>query len=87
MLLDFKFKNFKSFKDEADFFMTAAPKQQGLNYSLTEIIPKVRGRKKTIKALCSSVIYGANAAGKTNIFTFNCISKFSMQENRERKKP
>ena len=69
MLLDFKFKNFKSFKDEADFFMTAAPKQQGLNYSVTEIVPKVKGRKKTIKALCSSVIYGANAAGKTNVIS------------------
>ena len=69
MLLDFRFKNFKSFKDEADFFMTAAPKQQGLNYSVTEIVPKVRGRKKAIKALCSSVIYGANAAGKTNIIS------------------
>ena len=49
MLLDFKFKNFKSFKDEADFFMTAAPKQQGLNYSVTEIVPKVKGRKKQLK--------------------------------------
>lgn len=63
MLLEFKTKNFKSFADEACFSMVAAPKQKGLDYSLMK--EKVKG--KEIKGLSSSVIYGPNAAGKTNI--------------------
>jgi len=63
MLLEFKTRNYKSFVEETSFSMIAAPKQSGLDYSLLK--KKVRG--KTIKGLCSSVIYGPNAAGKTNI--------------------
>jgi AAA15 family ATPase/GTPase len=63
MLLEFKTKNYKSFVEETKFSMIAAPKQTGLDYSLLK--EKVNG--KTIKGLCSSVIYGPNAAGKTNI--------------------
>lgn len=65
MLLDFKVSNFKSFVETADFSMTAAPKQKGLDYSLTEFR---QGRRK-VKALCSSVVYGPNAAGKSNIIS------------------
>lgn len=49
--------------DETEFSMEAAPKQKGLDYSLC----KVKFKKRTIKGLSSSVIYGPNAAGKTNI--------------------
>lgn len=63
MLLEFKTKNYKSFAEEASFSMIAAPKQKGLDYSLM----KTRVKGKEIKALSSSVIYGLNAAGKTNI--------------------
>lgn len=63
MLLEFKTKNYKSFADEARFSMVAAPKQSGLDYSLMKT--KIKG--KEIKGLCSSVVYGPNAAGKTNI--------------------
>lgn len=63
MLLEFKTKNYKSFLKETTFSMTAAPKQSGLDYSLL----KEKVKSKTIKGLCSSVIYGPNAAGKTNI--------------------
>lgn len=63
MLLEFKFKNYKSFREEATFSMMAAPKQKGLDYSLFNI--KKGG--KEIKGLCSSVIYGPNAAGKTTV--------------------
>lgn len=65
MLLEFKTKNFKSFVEETKFSMTAAPKQSGLDYSLL----KEKIKNKTIKGLCSSVIYGPNAAGKTNIIS------------------
>lgn len=63
MLLEFKTKNYKSFVEETVFSMTAAPKQTGLDYSLMKA--KIKG--KEIKGLSSSVIYGPNAAGKTNI--------------------
>lgn len=63
MLLEFKTKNYKSFVEESVFSMTAAPKQTGLDYSLMKV--KIKG--KEIKGLSSSVIYGPNAAGKTNI--------------------
>ena len=63
MLLEFKTKNYKCFKDEAVFSMMPAPKQKGLDYSL---LTRAAG-KKAYTALCSSVVYGANAAGKSNI--------------------
>ncbi len=63
MLLEFKTKNYKSFAEEIKFSMLAAPKQKGLDYSLYR--KSIKG--KVLKGLCSSVIYGPNAAGKTNI--------------------
>ncbi len=63
MLLEFRTKNYKSFVEEVKFSMTAAPKQKGLDYSLC--IEKIK--EKAWKGLSSSVIYGPNAAGKTNI--------------------
>ena len=60
MILEFRTENFKSFVNETVFSMIPAPKQKGLDYSL------LKASKKE-KALCSSVIYGPNAAGKTNI--------------------
>ena len=63
MLLEFKTSNYKSFKEELIFSMIPAPKQKGLDYSvLNEKIGS-----KAYKGLSSSVIYGPNASGKTNI--------------------
>lgn len=63
MLLDFTVKNYKTFTEESTFSMECAPKQSGLDYSV------FAGKygNKAVKALCSSVIYGPNAAGKTNL--------------------
>lgn len=63
MLLEFKAKNYKSFRDELVFSLVPAPKQSGLNYSVFQ--EKIGA--KTYKGLCSAVIYGPNASGKTNI--------------------
>ena len=65
MLLEFKIKNFKSFKEETSFKMIPAPKIKDLEYSL--INKKVKGN--IIKALPVAVIYGPNASGKTNIIS------------------
>ena len=63
MLLKFTASNYKSFKDEFVFSLIPAPKQKGLDYSVME---EVIG-KTSYKGLCSAVIYGPNASGKTNI--------------------
>ncbi len=63
MLLEFRTKNYKSFSEELRFSMTPAPKQKGLEYS---ILTSQVGTKR-YKGLCSAVIYGPNASGKTNI--------------------
>ena len=65
MLLQFKAENFKSFLDEMNFSMTPAPKQKDLEYSILE--HKIGN--KTYKGLCSAIIYGPNASGKTNIIS------------------
>ena len=62
MLLEFKMKNFKSFKEEMTFSMVPVSIKD-LEYS---VITKEYNEKK-IKGLCSSAIYGPNSAGKTNI--------------------
>lgn len=63
MLLEFKIKNYKSFLEENTFSMTKAPKQSDLNYSL---LHETIDNEEYI-GLCTSVIYGPNASGKTNI--------------------
>lgn len=63
MLLEFKTTNYKSFADEMTFSMIPAPKQKGLDYS----IQSVKVGRKVFKGLCSAVIYGPNASGKTNV--------------------
>ena len=60
MLLEFQFQNYKSFYRQTTFSMNAEAEQQGLDYSLFA----VAGDNKV---MCSSVIYGPNAAGKTSI--------------------
>src|SRR5574344_144813 len=63
MLLNFKAKNYKSFSEELVFSMEPASRQKGLDYSLL----KKKINNKNYTALCSAVIYGPNATGKTNI--------------------
>jgi abortive infection family protein len=63
MLLDFKISNYKSFFEQADFFMMPAPRQTGLDFS----IQRQKVGAKTYRALSSAVIYGPNASGKTNL--------------------
>lgn len=63
MLISFAAENFKSFGDRLQFSLEKAPRLTELGYSVVE---KRFGSKKK-KILCSSVIYGPNAAGKSNI--------------------
>jgi len=65
MLIEFKVKNFKTFKDNIVFSMKPAPKIRDIKYSVLK--RKIAG--KEYKAISSAVIYGPNAAGKTNIIS------------------
>lgn len=65
MLLEFKFKNFKSFREATVFSMTPAQKIKDIEYSIL----KTKIGKKEYKGLSSAVIYGPNASGKTNIIS------------------
>lgn len=59
MLLQFRFKNFKSFKDEAILDMSATRMNELQNHVI---------EKGDEKVLISAGIFGANASGKSNIF-------------------
>jgi AAA15 family ATPase/GTPase len=63
MLLEFSVKNYKTFGEKTIFSLVPAPKQKDLEYSIL----KQKVGKKIYKGLCSSVIYGPNASGKSNI--------------------
>lgn len=63
VLLGFHVKNYKSFLNDTYFSMEAAPKQKGLDYSITSFSKK----GKTRKILSTSVVYGPNAAGKSTL--------------------
>mgnify|MGYP002531085130 FL=1 len=88
MLLNFTVKNYKSFRDENIFSMVPAPKQKGLDYSIC--CEKIK--RKNVKALCSAVMYGPNASGKTNIIgamdTFRAIVlRGNIRNSKEQKSP
>lgn len=59
MLIQFNFKNFKSFRDEAGLDLSAT--------KITEFSERVRRVGKE-KILTLAAIYGANASGKSNIY-------------------
>lgn len=65
MLLDFRIQNYKSFCEETRLSMMADPEQKGLDYSLFNI----KNHDRDMSCLCSSVIYGPNAAGKSTVIS------------------
>ncbi len=62
MLLNFKFENFRSFKNETIFSMIPSSKKMH-----SEFVIKKQLENNAIKALPAAVIYGANASGKSNV--------------------
>ena len=65
MLLEFRTENYKSFRSEMVFSMEPRPRQTGLDYSVMH----EKAGTKEYRGLCSAVIYGPNASGKTNIIS------------------
>ena len=63
MLLEFRVKNYKSFKEELIFSLTPVLKEEKLKYSIL----KEKIGEEEYNGLSTSVIYGPNASGKSNI--------------------
>ena len=59
MLIEFRFKNYRSFRDEATLSMAAT----GLNSFKNSLIPL----SSTVKLLPAVAIYGKNGGGKSNV--------------------
>lgn len=71
MIVEFKIKNFRSYKEETTFTFEALDENfKNENYTIVELENKER-----IKLLKSAAIFGANASGKSNIiWAFQALS-------------
>lgn len=65
MLIEFRVINYKSFKEELIFSLIPEEKEKRLKKSIL----KERIENKSYRSLCSGVIYGLNASGKTNLIS------------------
>jgi AAA15 family ATPase/GTPase len=63
MLIEFKFKNFRSFKDETVLSMVASSDKTLIENTYSV---RVFGKRRLLQ---SAVVYGPNAAGKTNLIS------------------
>lgn len=63
MLLNFRFSNFRSFRDETDLSLVAGRTAEA---EAARRVPW-NSTGATVSVLPASVIYGANASGKTNV--------------------
>ena len=63
MLLEFRAKNYRSFSDELVFSLTPVPELHELDYSILS----VPAGDTQYQGLSAAVIYGPNAAGKSNM--------------------
>ena len=66
MILNLEFKNYRSFKGSCSFTTEPTSSKAKAN-NLCEIETKAEGSKKALKI---SLIFGANASGKTNLIKF-----------------
>lgn len=65
MLIEFSVANFKSIKDEVRLSLVAGP---GKEFRETHVVtPRLNEGVRSIPLLRSAAVYGANAAGKTNL--------------------
>ena len=80
MLVEFRFKNFLSFRDECVFSMVASKDKTLLeeNTAPTEMF----GERRLLR---TAVVYGANASGKTNLIKALQLAKTMIQDSVEHK--
>ena len=65
MLIEFSVKNFRSIKNEARLSLVAGPGKEHRDSNV--MIPELNQRVRATPLLRSAAIYGANAAGKSNL--------------------
>ena len=65
MLIQFSVANYRSIKDEAVLSLVAGPGREHRERNVR--VPVMQGNVRTVPLLRSAAIYGANAAGKTNL--------------------
>ena len=81
MLLNFKIKNFKSFKNETVFTLLSSMQKMHSDYVINKNISG-----NNLRVLPMSVIYGANASGKSNIvLAMYILKKMVMEGNLDSK--
>ena len=66
MLVEFSVANFRSIKDEARLSLVAGPGKERADSILT-VESRAESSARPLRLLPSAAIYGANAAGKTNV--------------------
>jgi AAA15 family ATPase/GTPase len=79
MIIDFSFANFRSIKDDQFFSMEAESSKSKLDNTFEVTLADKTDLKEAsiVKLLKSSVVYGANASGKSNfIRAFNTLRYF-----------
>lgn len=83
MLIEFSVANYLSFKERQTFSMVAS-KGDELQDTHTFLAP-ISGGKSSIRLLRSAAVYGANAAGKTNLLAaFRVMSKVVVKSASEK---
>ena len=79
MLVSISIENFRSFSTEQTFSMVASERLAGSHADHTIPIPN-----SSEKVLRAAVIYGANGAGKSNLFkALRYIEKIALRANRK----
>lgn len=67
MLVNFRFKNFRSFYNDANLSMEAVPEKELAKINTFAVEDKLLGQGNN-ELLKSAVIFGSNASGKSNVF-------------------
>ena len=82
MLIEFSVENFMSIKDEARLSLAAGP---GKEHRETHVMtPEMNEGVRSIPLVRSAAIYGANAAGKTNLLlALGAMRHFIVESARE----
>lgn len=63
MIVSFKFKNYRSYRDEAEFSLLAQPSE----YSQGAVTTIKLHDGSSLRLLNSAAIFGANASGKSSV--------------------
>ncbi len=82
MLIEFSTENFRSIKDKVTLTLKAAT-DNTISKNVAKIkLPQIEGKLNTHRILKTSIIYGANASGKSNILrAMNIIRQIILHSN------